>query len=283
MTAITQNKKLNTLAFIVAISLLMSLLFTFVNAVPDGPSIVIVSNTTRATLNGTLVNSTVNTSAGVNLFPGGYIFTSRLTSTSQNTRWKGYVGNVTGTLTLDDASSNTLYQWALTSITGEVYATRGTGTINWSGVNCTWIGSGNYSGSAAESSNRTIETLENAALSHTGKDDNISATFSFRNHSSISVGSVTIGKNECFSAVLYQKDAAQVFTDSNNANYSEVLLYDAALNKTNGNVIYTTKIDTSGATQGFDNGVYNFQLILPENGAAGFSGVTSYMFYVELT
>ena len=221
------------------------------------------------------MNTTINGTSS----PGGYIFTTSLDSQQQNTRWKAYVGNVTGTLVLDDASDNTLFSWSLTSVTGEVYATRASGNINWSGINCTWIreGSRNYT-----LSNRSAEEVENAALSHTFKNDNITATFSKANHTSITTGSVIIGKDECFSVQTYQRDAAQVFSDSANANFTQVILYDGAFNTTNGNVVYETKIE-SDITGYRPDSTYDFQMIVPENGAVGFSSSTAYYFYVELT
>ncbi|MEK6946851.1 MAG: hypothetical protein AABX32_04555, partial [Nanoarchaeota archaeon] len=115
---LTKNSKLNTLFLIIALSTIFSLILTAVHAVPAGPTLTVFGNQTKVVANGTKVNSTLNGTTS----PGGYIFTAILDSTQQNTRWKGYVGNVTGTLTLDDASANTLFAWTLTSVTGEVYA-----------------------------------------------------------------------------------------------------------------------------------------------------------------
>ena len=244
-----------------------------VNAIPEGPTVTILSNTTKAVLPGTKINSTANGTT-----PGGFIFTTSLTSVQQNTRWKAYVGNVTGTLTLDDASSNTIFQWSLTSVSGEVYATRASGTVNWTGLNCTWIyeGSRNYT-----ESNRSAEKAENGALSHTSTD-NITATFANANHSQIAIGAVVIGKNQCFSVQTWQRDRAQVFSDSDNANFTQVILYDGAFNTTNGNIVYETKIESD--ITGYNAGEsYDFQMLLPENGGVGFSSSTAYYFYVELT
>jgi len=272
---LTRNSKLNTLFLIILVSFILSLVLTLVHAAPIGPAINVLKNETKPAANATKVNTTINGTSS----PGGYIFTTSLDSQQQNTRWKAYVGNVTGTLVLDDASDNTLFSWSLTSVTGEVYATRASGNINWSGINCTWIreGSRNYT-----LSNRSAEEVENAALSHTFKNDNITATFSKANHTSITTGSVIIGKDECFSVQTYQRDAAQVFSDSANANFTQVILYDGAFNTTNGNVVYETKIE-SDITGYRTDSTYDFQMIVPENGAVGFSSSTAYYFYVELT
>ena len=243
-------------------------------AAPSGPIVTVLGNSTKTPSNATKINASINGS----LTPGGYIFTANLNSLQQDTRWKAYVGNVTGTLTLDDADDNTIFQWSLTSVTGEVYATRASGSINWSGINCTWRGE---SIARYNESNRTVEEFENRALNQSNKDDNITATFSKANHSSFTTGSIAIGKNECFTVQTYQKDAAQVFADSNNANFTPVILYDGT-NITNGNVVYETKIE-SDVTGYRSDSTYDFQMLLPENGLAGFAGSTAYYFYVELT
>ena len=272
---IIDNKKLNTLFLILAISVSISLFLTAVYAIPQGPTVTILGNSSKVDTGGTKVNTSVNAT----ISPGGYIFTTSLNSLQQDARWKGYVGNVTGTLTLDDANDNTLYQWSLTSVSGEVYATRTSGNINWTGVNCTWLyeGSRNYS-----VSNRSAEVTESHILNHAAQDDHINATFSLANHTAFTVGARTIGQNQCFSVNTYYKDAAQSFTDPSTANFTEVILYDAAWNVTTGNLLYETKIESNLVGYRADS-TYDFQMILPENGLAGFISSTPYYFYVELT
>ena len=278
-------KKSNVgVVLLAVIALVMILIYSLpVYAIPAGPNtLTILGNTTSTVPGGQKVNSTINGS----ISPGGFIFTAGLQSTQQNTRWKGYVGNVTGTLALDDASGNTLFQWSLTTITGEVYATRGSGNINWTGINCTWHGENS---SSASNSFRVVEEAENKAINHSNREDNITATFSLTNHSQIVVGSVIIPKNSCFSVQTWQKDAVQSFADSDSANFTQVLLYDGTNNSVNktdytlrGNVVYEAKIESD--VTGFNSGeTYDFQMILPESGLATWSGSTAYYFYVELS
>ena len=282
MTIKIKNRILNKLLLIIIFSVTLSLVITFVNAVPTGPTVTVLGNTTKNTTQATKVNSTINGT----ISPGGYIFTLNLNSLQVNTRWKAYVGNVTGTLTLDDAYDNTIFQWSLTSVTGEVYATRASGNINWTGINCTWIADGRDNKTTdmvnRSLSNRTPEYNENVFLSHTSKNDNITATFDKRNHSSITVGSVIIGKDECFSLQTWQRDRQQVFDDSNNANFTQIILYDGAYNRSDGNVVYATPIESDKTS--YDSAeTYDFQMIVPEVGSVGFSSSTAYYFYVELS
>lgn len=272
-------KKIVTLTFLVAVSLIF--ISSLAVAQPTGPTVTLIDNSTKGTGSGTRINSSINDT----ITPGGYIFTANLNSLQQNDRWKAYVGNVTGTLTLDDANDYTIYQWSLSSVAGEVYATRSSGTINWTGINCTWISDGRSDPSdGLENSNRTPERLENEALSHTSGSDNVTATFASRNHSQITIGDVIIGKNECFSTNTWQNndDAAPVFADSDDANFTQIILYDGAINTETGNVVYATFIEQD--ITGYDPAeTYDFQMILPEDGSIGFSSSTAYYFYVELT
>ena len=43
---------------------------------------------------------------------GGTITTMVLSAVQQNDKWKAYVGNVSGSLTLDDSNGYTIYRWA---------------------------------------------------------------------------------------------------------------------------------------------------------------------------
>jgi hypothetical protein len=49
--------------------------------------------------------------------------------------WQGYFGNVTGTITLDDANNNTMYDWVLANPSGEVYASISQ-VSDWDAVAC---------------------------------------------------------------------------------------------------------------------------------------------------
>ena len=106
----------------------------------------------------------------------------------------------------------------------------------------------------------------------------------YANHSQLTIGSVVLAKNTCFSVHTWQRNAAQVFSDSDNANFTQTILYDGT-NTTNGNIVYTTKIelDKPGYRILGSSETYDFQMLLPENGAAGFTSSTAYYFYVELT
>lgn len=234
---------------ILALAILMTL-FTLphVFAAPSGPTVTFIKNETASPTPAALINTS-----------GGTISTIVLNATTQNVRWKAYVGNVSGTLVLDDGSDNSIFDWTVTYLTGEVYATRYSGSINWTGINC---------------SNTTHIELENKALNHTNRDDNITTTFGETTHQGFFAGTSEILQNSCFSLHTYVNDSSQ------SSVFEEVVLYDGTTS-TNGNVVYATPLEND--EYGFDNNTYDFQMIVPENGLPGFTSSTGYYFYVELT
>ena len=67
---------------------------SFALALPTGPTITTVTNSTMATTSGTKYNVS-GTVTGANS-SGGYLFTINLDALTQNAKWKAYLGNVTG-------------------------------------------------------------------------------------------------------------------------------------------------------------------------------------------
>ena len=217
-------------------------------AAPVGPTIVYNFSETATPRSAALINTT-----------GGSITTMVLNATSQNLRWKAYVGNVTGSLTLDDANNYTIFDWTLSNVVGEVYATRSANSISWANLNC---------------SNLTHIYNEENAMNHTNPYDNISATFDVKSHTQFYIGTTLISQNSCYSVHTYVNDTNQ------SSNFQEVVMYDGT-NATNGNFVYATTFEQD--QQGFDNNQYDFQMIVPENGITGWTSSTAYYFYVELT
>jgi hypothetical protein len=233
---------------LIAVFMLLGIIF-IENAIaaPSGPTITFIANETKNPSNAALINTS-----------GGTITTVVLNATTQNPRWKAYVGNVTGSLTLDDADDNSLFDWTLTSVLGEVYATRFSGSINWTGTNC---------------SNQTHIDLEQKALNQTNRDDNITTTFSDSTHDGFFVGTSEILADTCFAVHTYVNSTNQ------SDRFQEVILYDGT-NETNGNIIYATPLEQDA--YGFDNNTYDFQMIVPEIALPSWTGSTGYYFYVEL-
>ncbi len=239
--------------FLFIISLLISLiLINFAISVPIAPSSVIVqANETRAdTSSGTILN-----------ISGGRIATINISADQQNLRWKGFVGQVLGTFTLDDSSSSTLYDWTMTNVGGEIYSTRNTSIPSWTSIRC---------------ANTTQLEYENYLMNHTNSNYNITKTFNDTTHVSFSVGAVSISANICPTLNTYISNLTQ------DTDFEEIVLTDNTNFSTPNyaNLIYSTIIETN--LVGFDSNTYDFQMIVPEVGYDGFSGATAYYLYVEL-
>jgi hypothetical protein len=232
------------------------LAISFVLALPVGPTVTYITNSTMSAGAGVMVNGSANDSTFPNK-AGGTIYTVTISGRSQNSRWKAYVGNVTGTLTLDDADAYTVYDWQVTStMVGEVYATRASTTVNWGAIEC------------ADAADITNEEL---IINHSNNpSDNISRTFDALDNQEFWVGSTPIGINTCRTTNLFMDDAAP-----GGDQWEEIVLTDTA------NIVYATKIRDNEDS-------YNtllttdFQLLVPEDGRAGWTSSIPYYFYVEL-
>jgi hypothetical protein len=228
--------------------LAVALFLTSVIAAPTGPNTVnITDNQTK----GAIAAAQINVS-------GGYIAYINVTATVQNTRWKAFVGSVTGKFTLADSTGSSIYDWTLATVTGRIYTTRNSSSVAWSSIQC---------------ANNTLLEWENLQMNHTSRYDNITATFNSTNHTSFYVGTVNILNSTCPTLATFRNNAAQ------NTFFQEVTLTDTAA--TTGKIIYSTKLEQQ--TTGFDNNPYDFQMIVPENGLAGNTAVTPYYLYVELS
>jgi len=228
---------------ILALIVIMS--FSFVFATPTGPNnINITANETNA---GSSTGSMVNVT-------GGNITTMNISTSVQNDNWKAFVGWISGSYTLDDSSSSTIYDWSLASVSGEVYATRESGSVSWTTVNC---------------ANQTHIETEDSSLDHTG-EDNITSTFGDTNTDTFVVAGTQISSGNCSSTYTYVDNSSQ------SSDFEEMILYDY----TGADLIFATKIYENSS--GFDENYYDFQMIVPENANETFTSATAYYLYVEL-
>ncbi|HLC78403.1 MAG TPA: hypothetical protein VJH92_04720 [Candidatus Nanoarchaeia archaeon] len=232
-----------------ALAIILSYLGFLLAANPVGPdSIASVNNSSKAVTSAIMFNVS-----------GGNISTFNITATVQNPRWKGFVGNMTGRFTLDDAAGQTIFDWTLSTVTGRVYATSNSSTIGWPTINC---------------SNSTFLNTENTIMAHSNVNDNITKTFNATNdsfygtHNAFFVGAVSIGANSCPTLNTYISDVSQ------NTDFEEMALYSAP------NTVYATILEED--TVGYNGQRFDFQMIVPDNGSAGYTSAIPYYVYVEL-
>jgi hypothetical protein len=160
---------------------------------------------------------------------------------------------------LDDSLNNTIYDWTMTSVDGEVYATRKTTSVTWGSIVC---------------ANDTNAELEQSALKHSPLTaaDTLNNTFDTVTHKAFSTGTTSFPEDSCNHSVwLYSNDTVDTST------WSEVLLYDG------GYVVYVSIINSTQI--GYDdNQHFDFQMLLAANGSSGANPAPEpYYFYVELS
>ncbi|HII17704.1 TPA: hypothetical protein HA361_07380 [Candidatus Woesearchaeota archaeon] len=256
MTAELKKKRLQAnfaIAIVVAFLLLLGIAFA---AVPEGPQTITVLNSTA---------KTPASAASVDAI-GGNITSLNIDGTSSTQTWQGYVGNISGTLTLDDSAGFTLYNWTLANPEGEIYASNSS-QIDFSdgNVECynyTRTGGGYLDLAAYE-----------ASLGLAGDDvDGINETFILgETYSPFYVGEALINK-ACPEVQLFNAAG-----EKNPDDFQEVLLYDTAANA----IIFTALIE-EGGTLGYNTQRWDFQMIVAENGRSGDRDPTTYYFFVEL-
>lgn len=233
---------------IVGILFVFCFALALVSALPTGPSgpIVPISSSRYSASNAQTADAVAGNVTEINLNANAVTQT-----------WQGYFGNITGNVLLGDASNNTLYNWALASPQGEIYATRTAAVPAWANVRC---------------SNVSELSVEDAFVgaNQTRDADSINNTFATQVHDPFFVGSVPIGQDSCYSTNLYNASGAQ------SLYFEEVLLSDAASH----GVIYTGLIDDN--IFGFDGRTHDFQIMVGEDGHSGDVATTTYYFYLEL-
>jgi len=239
----------NPLILFVLLLILTGVLFLNIAsaATPEGPaSINVTSNTTKPTTAAQMIN-----------ISGGYIATLNITANVRDIRWKAFVGWVSGKFTLEDSTSSTIYDWTLSTINGRVYATRNSSTLSWANMRC---------------ANTTNLEAENVLMNHTNVDDNITRTFNDVNHTAFYAGSVYFSQNQCNKTInTYVNNATQ----SGTSYFEEVALTDTA------SIVYAALLEPHRV--GYNGQTYDFQMVVPENGAATFSGATAYYLYIEIS
>ncbi len=217
---------------------------TFVLAAPQGAAI-----TFNNTENATTRPADSHTAAG------GSFTTLLLNVTSQTSKWKAYLGNVTGKLTLDNSNNKTIYDWALTIVQGEVYVSRNN-SITFSSLAC---------------ANRGNITAEDTYMNiNSSSDDSINKTFNQSIHRSFVIGGTgTIQNSTCPAIATYVNDSNQPATE--NATFQEMFMSDGR------SPVFVALINDNRI--GYDQGLYDFQIIVPENPTGT---LTPYYFYAEL-
>jgi hypothetical protein len=291
--------------FIVLITTLV-LLASIVYAVPSGPKFPEQFNEgTSSRLNISVYsNKSVQAEAG-------NITRIDFNSTDQTGHWQGYYGDISGTITLDDASNYTMYSWVNTEPQGEVYIVNET-ISDWTTAHCfnytarvntntslepcnpgdanciyynyTYDGGSSFAYTQIFSNLSDMENFYNLSADDVdGIDETFNETGKLSdgqtNHNYFYVGTTRIDAGTCPATDLYENDS------SSGINFQEVLLQvnnSAAIIWTA--IIENDIIGNDTDNVGYNGVAYDFQAIVAEDGTseAGQDTTTQYYFYVEL-
>jgi hypothetical protein len=191
-----------------------------------------------------------------------------VSTVSSTLGWQGYFGDVSGTITLDDASNNTMYNWALANPAGEIYASLAA-VSDWDLVSCATPLNISYH----ENTTYHFNTYPNGTLRADQDVDGIEETFNNSFTGDFYVGSTRINSTSgCSAAYLFVNDAYD-----NAGTFTETLLYDATAQ----NLVFTSILQENSAV-GFDSLNHDFQMLVAEDGHNGDETTTTYYFYVEI-
>ncbi|MFH1850067.1 MAG: hypothetical protein ABH879_07860 [archaeon] len=232
-----------------------------VSAAPVGPVALSVAQSNARNLS----------TAGITvLAEAGNVSELVITSVSVTDKWQGYYGNVTHTITLDDANNKTMYDWRSASPTGEIYASNSS-SVTWADIECQNL-STNYLGDACGGSPETclnISEIEAGYGANPSGDDGVDETFNVTpgNGPTITVGATPLSL--CYWAKLYSNDVYD-----HTGTFNETIL---TVNNTN-TLIFASIVNVDQT--GFDNGNTDFEMIVLEDGSA--AATTNYYFFVEL-
>lgn len=193
----------------------------------------------------------------------GNITAINIEGLTQTKAWQGYYGNLSGTITLDDALNNTFYNWTAAEPRGEVYATLND-SITWANVQC-------YDVSGAGTT--AIENFYGIASNDAdGVDETYTDTYF----------GVVVGTNnitDCNSTFIFRDDASQT------ADFQNILLEDPGNAPTGW--IYTAIVeDSTDVTTDltcFNGQECDFQILVNEDGHGTDTATTTYYFWVELS
>lgn len=279
-----QAKKRTKFFVLIAFFILAAAACVWAGSDPSRPrSVQMHGNTTVSYPNGTLMNQS-----------RGFIYNLTINETQTTIKWKGYVGQVNGVFALQDADARALYDWTITNITGELYATK-EGPL---GADPNYESTDPYAGGIPLWHNLSCAVmaminLEQAEFNHSqGVEDSYNRTFNSNPYSNpgfyagdrqitdTTMWNATGGEN-CFGINM------NVNNTHNTTHWYETILTDGTFQRFSlgdatsyYDLIYAVLLENN--TMGYDGTQYDFQILLPETALPGSQPNTPYYFYIEL-
>ena len=185
--------------------------------------------------------------------------------TLQTNHWQGYYGNISGTITLDDANNYSMYRWqGMGDVNGNIYATEAS-SVSWPNLLCANMSPSmqTYDCKGQGEDCMNVTDMNNKYGMSPTDADSIDKTFTSVKNITVDTVSLT----NCPGTNLYQNDSAQ------STSWNETIL---TVNNTE-TLIYA--VQTENNVYGFNNKTWDFQMLVGQNESVG---TTTYYFYVEL-
>jgi len=256
---------------VMLVLLISSVVLVLAAAAPEGPETFTKLNSTRRTPS---PNASITGIAG-------NITELRIAGKTITQSWQGFVGNVTGTITLDDSAGRALYDWSLADPEGEVYATYLTyvdwslGKVlcwNWTESTGTYLQLGEFEGWTASPSPSTYGGQGCAQDDVDCTNETFSAPGA-STHSNFYVG------EQLINGTHKMCPRARLYNGTKSGTFEEVLLYYEDTSTADG-VVYTSILRSDA--NAYNNNTYDFEMVVAEDGHNGDATTTTFYFYVEL-
>jgi hypothetical protein len=283
--------KMNAKKILTALSLIFTLVFAGIvygaaSTNPQAPSNIDVDgNTTNAYPLGMDVSGT-----------RGYIYNLTINHSQTTNKWTGYVGNINGEFALQDSAGKALYDWDITTIKGELYATKeGAYQAGYNESNSMFAG-GIPTWADLKCANRSMLNWETKYLNHSSvEEDRLNNTF--KNGADFDLTTFYAGGKLITDSTSWDTidgDCYGIYLNNENGDQStdweQVVLSDGtyqfqdesqADDKKAFDLLYASILEND--VTGYDNSTYDFQIMLPQFGEQGddISNIV-YYFYVEL-
>ena len=240
--------------FSALLAMIITIVAAIVVATPYGPTAISRENDSRADFS--------SESAKQIQAQAGNITQLTINTSIITYRWQGYYGNISGTITLENANGYAMYDWLSGpsfSPVGEIYAANESIT-SWSDIICV-----NLTGNGTLGQHGINVTIIEDYFGMDPTDtDGGDETFTARD--SIIVGSITLP--DCPATHIYNSSGAQ------SDYWNETLLTENAT----GVIVFAADVHQDSI--GFDGNPWDFQMIVGEDGDT--AETTTYYFYVEL-
>jgi len=234
----------------------------------------------------------------------GHIWVLTIRENQQTHRWIGYVGNISGNISLQDDNGDNLYEWDLAITSGEIYATRFAG-----GSNPDPVSNGNQRDSSQvgapydyvdwtnmKCASPAMIHNESGRLGHSYNIDNDALNRTFLNDTTFHTNAMDFTVGDKYIDASAQNCSGTFMNTKPDTDGTDqwqmTVLEDGLADFADGDLVYASIIEDDKT--GYNGGTYDFQMILPQygavlNGGEDDSGDSdnvmqniAYYFYVEL-